>query len=417
MNESITNLSSFSYLLFKSFYTLLFSIASIALFLFTYIHFRYYKSLKKNNIPLDTFWDDIFHYSYSLCKFAFIFLTTSFKGIIFAIYGYAFFTLCLHLGIETVLESLYHILLIPIKLFNGDEYIINLFNLLISLSFIPVFTLFSWLIYNFFNAFLHSMSRESAPEYIDSGRDAIGYTLETYHENLKDMGYLNAHLGADYAALSIGYKKFLPKSISKPISMPIQKDRSSIEDGKFTTVLDVGCGGGWMSRLLIQTFENIYVTAVDTGKDAIDFAISTTNQLLKHNESLKNIKYILQNQPQLDYPEKSFDIVTCTLVCHHIHPESELISFFENAFRICRRGLVINDLERDIIPLFLFKSIVCSMFSNPLTQHDGYLSIRRAFTEEDWERILTKANIRQYAKIIWTPALRWIITIEKPATI
>jgi SAM-dependent methyltransferase len=78
-----------------------------------------------------------------------------------------------------------------------------------------------------------------------------------------------------------------------------------------STVLDVGCGSGFIVNFLARRHPNIQFHAIDFS-DSIDYAIDFSN---KHN--IKNIKYFkedfLEWQARMDY-----NVVLCQGVLHHI---------------------------------------------------------------------------------------------------
>jgi hypothetical protein len=58
-----------------------------------------------------------------------------------------------------------------------------------------------------------------------------------------------------------------------------------------------------------------------------------------------------------------------------------------------------------------FKWIISNVFQNRLTRHDGLLSVKRSFTEEEWKDYLYKAGVLEY-EIIKAPFFRFIILIN-----
>jgi len=53
----------------------------------------------------------------------------------------------------------------------------------------------------------------------------------------------------------------------------------------------------------------------------------------------------------LPFCDNSFDLVTCSLFAHHLEPD-QLTSFAQEALRVCRVALLINDLRRSYLHLF-----------------------------------------------------------------
>ena len=114
----------------------------------------------------------------------------------------------------------------------------------------------------------------------------------------------------------------------------------------------------------------------------------------------------------MEEPAKSYDVVLSTLVCHHLSDE-QLTSFFSSAQRIARKKVIINDLHRHPLALLLFKMASPVLFRNRLVQHDGALSIRKAFSREDLVNVFKQAGlIPSRYSIKWRWAFRWLAEIN-----
>lgn len=110
----------------------------------------------------------------------------------------------------------------------------------------------------------------------------------------------------------------------------------------------------------------------------------------------------------LPFGDNSFDLVSCCLFAHHLSPP-QLACFANDALRVCRRALLINDLIRHRLHLALVYA-GSPMFSR-LTRHDAPASVRQAYTVAEMMDILaetaaTRVEIgRQYlfrmAAIAW----------------
>lgn len=219
-------------------------------------------------------------------------------------------------------------------------------------------------------------------EYIDLGPDY--YSREEYWDCLKKLGRIGRFLGGDRATFQEMEKlKHCPSSI-----------------------LDVGCGGGTFTVKLAQRYPNAKVVGIDTSEEAITFA----KEQAKHF-GLKNLYFEHRQQKELTESANSYDVVMATLVCHHMKDE-EIIAFLKKAAEVSKEAVIINDLHRHYLALALFAAISPIFFRNRLIMHDGLLSIRRAFTKNDWEQYLKSAGFHPSTwRIKWKWAFRWIITI------
>jgi len=110
----------------------------------------------------------------------------------------------------------------------------------------------------------------------------------------------------------------------------------------------------------------------------------------------------------LPFPDSSFDVVSCNLFAHHLAPK-ELRTFVDEALRVSRTAVLINDLIRSPLHLILVYAGL-PLFSR-MTRHDAPASIRQAYTPEEMRSLLAQTRaasveIRQrylyrMAVIIW----------------
>ena len=76
-------------------------------------------------------------------------------------------------------------------------------------------------------------------------------------------------------------------------------------------VLEIGCGGGAFSRLLVEKFPSIKLTAVDISEVAINAA----------KKSGQGIRFEVGDAEHLDFPDQSFDFIfSCETLEHLPHP-------------------------------------------------------------------------------------------------
>lgn len=175
--------------------------------------------------------------------------------------------------------------------------------------------------------------------------------------------------------------------------------------GPIASILDVGCGGGSFTARLAREYPQTQVLGIDISKHAIAYAQR------KMSHEMPNLSFAVPATAELNEPYKSFDIVTATLVCHHLDNPT-LIDFLQRSAKVARKAIVINDLHRHWLAYAAFSIIAPIFFRNRLIMHDGLLSIKRAFTGRDWHMLLEQAGFKphQYS-IRWGIAFRWIVTI------
>lgn len=226
--------------------------------------------------------------------------------------------------------------------------------------------------------------RLNALEIIDLGPEH--YTQEEYNDCLHQLGRIGKYLGGNRSTLR------LFNSLSRQPK----------------SILDVGCGGGQFTMQLARAYPSATIRGIDISTQAIHYA----NKLLdKSSKRISNVTFSVPETPELNEPPKSFDVVTATLVCHHLS-DIQLIQFLQKSVVVAKQAVIINDLHRHPFAYKAFSIIAPVFFPNRLIVHDGLLSIQRSFTRKDWIRILTQAQIPPTAySLSWHWPFRWVLAI------
>jgi ubiquinone/menaquinone biosynthesis C-methylase UbiE len=104
------------------------------------------------------------------------------------------------------------------------------------------------------------------------------------------------------------------------------------------SVLDVGCSGGYLARKIAAAAGPAgRVTGVDPSEAAIEHA---------RRRAAPGTTFAVGVVQDLDLPDSSFDVVTCTLVMHHV-PVRERATAFREMYRVTRPGgrLLVADFD------------------------------------------------------------------------
>ena len=86
------------------------------------------------------------------------------------------------------------------------------------------------------------------------------------------------------------------------------------------------------------------------------------------------------------------DYIVSALFTHHLSDE-ELVLFLQWMERHARLGWFVNDLHRHALPFHIFRLLARAMRWHRFVQHDGPVSIARAFRRADWQRLLAQAGV------------------------
>ncbi|GAB4225740.1 MAG: class I SAM-dependent methyltransferase [Chlamydiales bacterium] len=173
------------------------------------------------------------------------------------------------------------------------------------------------------------------------------------------------------------------------------------------SILDVGCGGGFFAAKLAKKFPKTQVVGIDISTDAIKFAKNRFE-----NATFPNLSFMVKNILEDKFSHQVFDIVTSTLVFHHLTDE-EIPLMLKGLCQQANQAVIINDLHRHALAYYGFALLSPLLFRNRMVFHDGLISIKRAFTREDWMSYLNKAKIPvSNISLKWNWAFRWILQID-----
>jgi ubiquinone/menaquinone biosynthesis C-methylase UbiE len=92
----------------------------------------------------------------------------------------------------------------------------------------------------------------------------------------------------------------------------------------------------------------------------------------------------------LPFADGSFDLVSSCLFAHHLEPR-ELVQFVNEALRVGRTAVIINDLVRDPIHLALVYASL-ALYRSRFNRHDAPASVRRAYTVKEMNEMLEQTT-------------------------
>jgi SAM-dependent methyltransferase len=162
-------------------------------------------------------------------------------------------------------------------------------------------------------------------------------------------------------------------------------------------IVDVGCGGGDLLRRIERWAKRREVAVKLVGIDLNPYAARAAREFTAANSA---IEWVTGDAFSYDQP---IDVVVSSLFTHHL-AETEIVGFLAWSESVARFGWFVSDLCREKIPFRLFGPWARLMRWHRFVRHDGPVSFRRSFREEDWERMLAAAGIEGARLARWTPA-------------
>jgi len=225
--------------------------------------------------------------------------------------------------------------------------------------------------------------------------DDLELDNDALRQNLEELAIINKYLGGNQVTVS-GLSRLM-FDVRKP---KIENQTSKI------TIADLGCGGGDMLMVMANWAKNKEIEAQFVGIDANDFMIDFAK---KRTTNYANISFLHENIFSEEFKEKSFDIITMTLFCHHFDDES-LVKIFKQFKKQSRIGIVINDIHRHWFAYHSIAWITKLFLKSYLVKNDAKLSVWRAFRRHDLAKIIQEAGFTKYS-IRWKWAFRWEVVL------
>ena len=205
---------------------------------------------------------------------------------------------------------------------------------------------------------------------------------------LRELEVINRYLGG-YATTLSALDELLPASLDR------------------IRILDVGAGGGDMARRLVEwgraRRQRVEVVSVDLSHGAVVFA----------RDALRDVPEATVVQADvlaLPFASGTFDVGLCALFLHHFEqePAARILRALNDASRY---GVVVNDLHRHPLAYAGIRALTTIFPTSEIVRNDGPLSVRRAFTREDFEDLSRRTGLD--LDVRWRWAFRYQVIIRK----
>jgi SAM-dependent methyltransferase len=156
-------------------------------------------------------------------------------------------------------------------------------------------------------------------------------------------------------------------------------------------ILDVGCGYGDGLRRIERWARERRVAVQLTG---LDLNPATTAIAAEASAPTSRIEWVTADV--FSYSSRTpVHLVINSLFTHHLG-DADVVRFLRWMEATAQLGWFVNDLSRAPVPYHLFRWFSRLAGLHPFVQHDGPVSIARAFSVEDWRRLCHAADLNEH---------------------
>jgi ubiquinone/menaquinone biosynthesis C-methylase UbiE len=210
--------------------------------------------------------------------------------------------------------------------------------------------------------------RKEAAELLDqSGHDAAELAA-----NLRDIRTVNRLAGGTAIVL-----RYLPKLVGR------------VPRGRPVEILDLATGSGdiplALARWAARNDHSLRLTVTDLSSEILTEARRTL-------ADVPSVTFTVCDARDVPMPDRSFDVVLCSLSLHHFPPE-DAVRMLREMERLSRSGFILNDIRRDAVGYVAAWIASRVATRNRLTRHDMPLSVLRAYTPDELRALLHQAGI------------------------
>lgn len=158
------------------------------------------------------------------------------------------------------------------------------------------------------------------------------------------------------------------------------------------SLLDVGTGGADIPLALLTAARRRGRTWRIVGLDSRPEMLAAAAASSPAVVTTEGLELHVGDGRSLPFPDRSFDVVHCSLVLHHLEPP-DAAALLAEMTRVSRLGIVVNDLDRARLAWIGAWLIGHLLTGNRYTRHDAPLSVRRAYRPAEVAAMIRAAGL------------------------
>lgn len=179
--------------------------------------------------------------------------------------------------------------------------------------------------------------------------------------------------------------------------------------GRPLRILDVGGGYGDMLRRIDRWAHRRGVALRMVSVDLSPWARQAGEAAARTRQPIEWVTTDIFDYRPVEPP----DLVLSSLFAHHLD-DAQLVRFLRWMEATAILGWFVNDLHRHRLPYHVFRWWSRAAGWHRFVQHDGPVSIGRAFRRADWRALLQRAGIDSRAEVRWRMPFRLCVARLKP---
>jgi 2-polyprenyl-3-methyl-5-hydroxy-6-metoxy-1,4-benzoquinol methylase len=164
-----------------------------------------------------------------------------------------------------------------------------------------------------------------------------------------------------------------------------------IKPGARLQIVDLATGSGDIPRLIADYARKV---GAEVRIDALDQQPATLGIAKKLSLDYPSIAFIEANLLEWESAER-YDIVLCTMALHHFS-EQDAVRVLHRCRKLSRKFVLVSDLRRSWFGTLGVRFLTTTIFREPMTQHDARLSMVRAFSFFELDRLASQAGWKNF---------------------